>query len=96
MVLQWAVMNDLDGIEYAMARHEWSVYSLYEDGSDVGPTDVFLRSKTWRDLTVRALDEGLVVRRHRRIVPVWGTGPSPAWWAWCHERRSLGPAAFRR
>lgn len=81
MVLQWAVMENLQGDEYLQARRTFSMYSLDDDGGiyDVGDSDEFLHSKIWKEMTIDALCNGIVADRRGEIVPVWGLGPSKKW-----------------
>lgn len=82
MAVQWQVMQELQGDEFASARkgfarygHVWSA----DVGDEIGDTDEFLETATWKVLVEEAIGAGFLVRRDERLHVVWGLGADPQW-----------------
>lgn len=90
MIYQWFLFRELYGEEYIACRKDWGYYQvLYDDDKydnnnfpwceEIGPTNIFLRQKSWLEDLEKALDQGLVIRKRGIINPVFGLGVHPGW-----------------
>jgi hypothetical protein len=79
MPFQWEMIKLLQGKEHLQTRENFTHYMLWGDSSDmVGASNHFVRRPVWKKLVEKTLSTGLLIRRGRRLLPVWGQGVHPS------------------
>jgi len=86
MGLEWALLQKLQGDEYAHARRQWERYVL--GGRDcIGPTDAFLDDPRWAECVAHAQAAGFLNADGKlRTESLY---PHPTWAVWDEKTQAL-------